>query len=75
MEVYLDNSSTTFPKPKQVIDGMYNYMLNVGGNSGRGNYSNSLESNRCLYEAPESICNFFNRILNFSNHHTIRFYG
>lgn len=60
MEVYLDNSSTTFPKPKQVIDGMYHYMLNVGGNSGRGNYSNSLESNRYLYEARESICNFFN---------------
>ena len=27
MDVYLDNSSTTFPKPKQVIDGIYNYML------------------------------------------------
>lgn len=60
MEVYLDNSSTTFPKPKQVIDGMYNYMLNIGGNSGRGNYSNSIESNRYLYDAREIICNFFN---------------
>lgn len=60
MEVYLDNSSTTFPKPKQVIDCIYNYMLNIGGNSGRGNYSNSLESNRYLYEAREVICNFFN---------------
>jgi len=60
MEVYLDNSSTTFPKPKQVIDSMYNYMLNIGGNSGRGNYSNSLQSNRYLYEAREIICNFFN---------------
>jgi cysteine desulfurase family protein len=60
MDVYLDNSSTTFPKPKQVIDSMYNYMLNIGGNSGRGNYSNSLESNRYLYEAREIICNFFN---------------
>ena len=59
MEVYLDNSSTTFPKPKQVIDSMYNYMLNIGGNSGRGNYSNSLQSNRYLYEAREIICNFF----------------
>lgn len=59
MEVYLDNSSTTFPKPKQVIDSMYDYMLNVGGNSGRGNYSNSLESNRYLYNARELICTFF----------------
>lgn len=60
MEVYLDNSSTTFPKPKQVIDSMYDYMLNIGGNSGRGNYSNSLQSNRYLYEAREIISNFFN---------------
>ncbi|GEP65510.1 cysteine desulfurase [Clostridium beijerinckii] len=59
MEVYLDNSSTTFPKPKQVINAMCDYMLNVGGNAGRGNYSNSLQSNRCLYDARELICNFF----------------
>ena len=59
MEVYLDNSSTTFPKPKQVIDSMYNYMLNVGGNAGRGNYTNSLQSNRFLYEAREVVCDFF----------------
>lgn len=59
MEVYLDNASTTFPKPKQVVDAMYNYMLNIGGNAGRGNYSNSLQSNRYLYEARETVCNFF----------------
>ncbi|MBE6072415.1 MAG: aminotransferase class V-fold PLP-dependent enzyme [Clostridium butyricum] len=59
MEVYLDNAATTFPKPKQVIDGMYNYMLNVGGNAGRGNYSNSLQSNRYLYNTREIICDFF----------------
>ena len=59
MEVYLDNSSTTFPKPKQVIDSMYNYMINIGGNAGRGNYSNSLQSNRYLYDAREIICDFF----------------
>lgn len=59
MEVYLDNASTTFPKPREVVDSMYNYMLNIGGNAGRGNYSNSLQSNRYLYEARELICNFF----------------
>jgi len=59
MEVYLDNSSTTFPKPKQVIDSMYKYMLDIGGNAGRGNYSNSLQSNRYLYNARETVCDFF----------------
>lgn len=59
MDVYLDNSSTTFPKPKQVIDGMYNYMIGVGGNAGRGNHANSLQSNRFLYEAREIVNDFF----------------
>jgi cysteine desulfurase family protein len=59
MEVYLDNSSTTFPKPKKVLDGMYNYMLTIGGNAGRGNYDNSLQSNRYLYNAREIVCDFF----------------
>lgn len=59
MEVYLDNASTTFPKPRQVIDAIYNYMLTIGGNAGRGNYSNSIESNRYLYDAREIVCDFF----------------
>lgn len=59
MDVYLDNSSTTFPKPKEVIDAMYNYMLNIGGNANRGNYSNSMQSNRILYDARDTISNFF----------------
>ena len=59
MEIYLDNSATTFPKPKEVIDAMYNYMINIGGNSGRGNYSNSIESNRLIFDARENICDFF----------------
>lgn len=59
MEIYLDNSSTTFPKPKSVADAMYDYIVNIGGNSGRGNYSNSLESSRCIYNTRELVCNFF----------------
>ncbi|NFH70037.1 aminotransferase class V-fold PLP-dependent enzyme [Clostridium botulinum] len=59
MDVYLDNSATTFPKPKQVVDAMYNYMINIGGNSGRGNYSNSMQSNKLVYNARETVCTFF----------------
>ncbi|NFE73678.1 aminotransferase class V-fold PLP-dependent enzyme [Clostridium botulinum] len=59
MDVYLDNSATTFPKPKQVVDAMYNYMINIGGNSGRGNYSNSIQSNKLVYNARETVCTFF----------------
>lgn len=60
MKVYLDNGSTSFPKPKIVADSIYNYLTSIGGNPGRANHSNALESNRYLYMAREEICNFFN---------------
>ena len=43
MKVYLDNGSTSFPKPKVVADSIYNYLTNVGGNPGRSNHPNALE--------------------------------
>lgn len=60
MDIYLDNASTTFPKPKEVADSMYNFLTNIGGNSGRSNHYNSLKTNRILYDARESLANFFN---------------
>ncbi|PRR81402.1 aminotransferase class V-fold PLP-dependent enzyme [Clostridium vincentii] len=59
MNIYLDNASTTFPKPKVVADSIYDYLINVGGNANRANYSNSLDSNRKLLLARETIANFF----------------
>ncbi|MDQ0151114.1 aminotransferase class V-fold PLP-dependent enzyme [Eubacterium multiforme] len=60
MKVYLDNASTTFPKPKVVADSIYNYLVNVGGNANRSNHSNALESNREIFTARERIAKFFN---------------
>lgn len=60
MEVYLDNSSTTFPKPKIVVNSMYDYLLHVGGNANRGTHSNSLTSGRQLLLARERLAEFFN---------------
>lgn len=60
MKVYLDNASTSFPKPQIVNDSIYNYLTNIGGNSGRSNHSNALESNRYVYMAREKIASFFN---------------
>lgn len=60
MEVYLDNASTTFPKPKSMADAMYNYIINIGGNSGRGNYSNSYECNKQILYTREKIAKLFN---------------
>lgn len=60
MKVYLDNASTSFPKPQIVNDSIYHYLTNIGGNSGRSNHSNALESNRYVYMAREKIASFFN---------------
>ena len=60
MNVYLDNASTSFPKPKAVCDSMYNFIANIGGNSGRSNHTNALESNRYVFDTRENIASFFN---------------
>lgn len=60
LNVYLDNASTTFPKPSCVADSIYNFITNIGGNSNRSNHSNALESNRLLYNARENVCKLFN---------------
>ena len=58
--IYLDNASTTFPKPKNVTDAIYNFLTTVGGNPSRSNHANGLQSNRLLLEARETIASFFN---------------
>ena len=60
MNVYLDNASTSFPKPKAVCDSIYNFLANIGGNSGRSNHTNALESNRYVFYTRENIALFFN---------------
>lgn len=60
MKVYLDNGSTSFPKPQIVADSIYNYLTNIGGNAGRSNHVNALESNRYVYMTREKLASFFN---------------
>ena len=59
-KTYLDNSSTSFPKPKEVIDSMTSYMLSIGGNVNRGSYKNSFDAENMIYETRELLCDFFN---------------
>lgn len=60
MSIYLDNASTSFPKPKEVLDSINNFMINLGGNSGRGSSSSSLKSSHVTYNCREAIAQFFN---------------
>ncbi|GAA0086761.1 aminotransferase class V-fold PLP-dependent enzyme [Clostridium sp. CTA-7] len=59
MTIYLDNASTTFPKPKNVADSIYNFLTNIGGNPGRSNHDNALQTNRLLFDARSIIADFF----------------
>ena len=36
---YLDNASTTFPKPPCVAEAVFRYMTEAGTNVGRGEYA------------------------------------
>ena len=40
-QIYLDNASTTFPKPPEVAEAVYEYMTGVGSNIGRGGYASA----------------------------------
>lgn len=41
MKIYLDNAATSFPKPKEVSDAVYDFMTNNGTSSGRGAYKSN----------------------------------
>lgn len=60
MNIYLDNASTSFPKPEETGKSVYEYIMNIGGNSGRSNHSNSLESNHIVFSTRKLIADFFN---------------
>lgn len=69
MELYLDNASTTFPKPKVVGDEIYNYITNIGGNASRSDHSNTLSSNKLVFQTRELVKEFFK--FNGSSDHVI----
>lgn len=57
--IYLDNASTTFPKPKEVPEAMYRYMTETGSNIGRGCYSSAYSVEEQVYETRQLLCDFF----------------
>ncbi|RDY25702.1 aminotransferase class V-fold PLP-dependent enzyme [Romboutsia weinsteinii] len=61
MGIYLDNAATSYPKPNDVAEAVYEFMINNGTTSGRGSYKKAMESDRLVYEARKLIadlCNF-----------------
>lgn len=56
-QIYLDNASTTFPKPQDVADAVYQYITHAGTNISRGTCATSSES--LVYTTRELLCEFF----------------
>ena len=58
-QIYLDNASTTFPKPREVADAVYQYMTGVGSNIGRGGYASAYAAEEAVFNTRKLLCDFF----------------
>ena len=57
-QIYLDNASTTFPKPPEVAEAVYEYMTGVGSNIGRGGYASAYAAEEAVFAARQLLCDF-----------------
>lgn len=58
--IYLDNSATTYPKPKEVYAAVNKAMSEYSFNSGRGGYKKSVLTSEKIYNARENIASLIN---------------
>jgi len=59
-EVYLDNATTTWPKPPSMIQAMIDFNESVGANPGRGAYKRAIRSSEIVFNAREELARMFN---------------
>ena len=57
--VYLDNASTSFPKPACVPEAVYRYMTACGSNVSRGGYQAAYSAEELVFETRERVCALF----------------
>lgn len=60
MGIYLDNAATSYPKPIEVAQAVYDFMINNGTSSGRGSYKSAMESDFLVYETRKLVGELFN---------------
>lgn len=58
-KIYLDQASTTFPKPTQVSEAVYRYMTENGTNINRGGYEDAYTAEDMVLETREQLCRLF----------------
>lgn len=57
MNKYFDNASTSFPKPREVIDAIAHFMTNCGGSYGRSSHSRAFTTTSLIEECRDLIGN------------------
>ncbi len=57
--IYLDNSATSYPKPKTVVQSVFEAYNKFGGNSGRGAYDMALETTEQIYLCRKKLAEMF----------------
>ena len=58
-QIYLDNASTTFPKPEAVAQAVYRYMTSQGANINRGCYDSAYDVEELVFETRQKLCGLF----------------
>jgi cysteine desulfurase family protein len=58
--IYLDNGATSYPKPQEVADAVYDYIKNVGSNINRGNYAKAYSAAETVLETRELVDRMMN---------------
>ena len=58
--IYLDNSSTSYPKPEVVIKAMNNYFYNNGSNLQRGESNYNFDAEDIIFNLREELCELVN---------------
>ena len=56
---YLDNASTTYPKPQCVAEAVAHYITNVGCNVSRGGYETAYSAEEMVFETREWLAELF----------------
>lgn len=58
--IYMDNAATTYPKPTEVYDFMYEFYKKHGVNPGRSGYDMTLETEEIVHSTRKMLTDFFN---------------
>ena len=58
--IYLDNASTTFPKPETVAQSVYEYMTTAGSIINRGCYQSAYSVEESVFDTRQRLAELFN---------------